>query len=209
MKRKNERTKERKNSFLVLQFFSSSVGNGFTLAELLIAMSIFLVVTLITIMSFRSGEKVEQLRFAVENVAQEVRALQVFARTGQRQGSKVPKGGFGMQMLQCTQSPCTFIPFGDQNMDGRYAPNEQLPESITFAPRVILEKLETKDSGGIVSPRSGVVLIARSPYGDFAVHDLAGVVIPATELTLTFRQTELDHTRSLTINIPSGQIRRE
>ncbi len=182
---------------------------GFTLAELLIAMSIFLVVTLITIMSFQSGEKVEQLRFAVENVAQEVRALQVFARTGQRQGGTVPKGGFGMQMLQCASSPCTFIPFGDQDTNGKYTTSEQLNESVTFAPRVIVEKIETKESSGLVTPRVGVTLIARSPYGDFAVHDLAGVVIPATELTTTFRQTELNRTRSLTINIPSGQIRRE
>lgn len=52
---------------------------GFTLTELLVSMSILMVITTMAVVNFRNAQYADELRFAAENIAAELRRAQSFA----------------------------------------------------------------------------------------------------------------------------------
>jgi prepilin-type N-terminal cleavage/methylation domain-containing protein len=75
---------------------------GFSLIELLVSIFIVGVLMSLVLVNFRTGRYQDELRFAAENLASDIRELQNFALTGFIPGSStgtVPDGGFGFYVM--------------------------------------------------------------------------------------------------------------
>ncbi|MBI4276326.1 prepilin-type N-terminal cleavage/methylation domain-containing protein [Candidatus Uhrbacteria bacterium] len=179
---------------------------GFTLLELLISVSIFLIITVVALANFRTGEQMERLRFAAENMQQQIRELQTFARTGQQHSGQVPKGGYGLVLVPCAVSPCTLRPFADLNADRRATPNEYLSNPVLLREQVGIPEIRVD---GILVSSFSVALIAQSPFGDLLVANAFGEPILGQEVRFKFKHFTINRTRTLILNLKSGQMRQE
>lgn len=182
-----------------------ALRSGFTLLELVVSIGIFLTLTLFILVSMRNGERNEQLRFAAEDLTQQIRVLQSYARTGKRFGTEVPKGGYGILFLPCASDPCILTVFADVNGNDRFDSGEALMDHVRFPSRVALVGV----SDGVNALAGNPVLLARPPYGEFRMADANGIRLGATEARLTLTHQDLNRQKSLIINLVSGQIRQQ
>jgi len=72
----------RKNHNSLFIIHNSRKSAGFTLLELLVSISIFVIITTAVVINYRSGEQSAQLRLGAENLASTLRLLQTMAQSG-------------------------------------------------------------------------------------------------------------------------------
>ena len=92
---------------------STHGSRGFTLVELLVAISIFALITTLVIIDFRTGRFNDELRIDAEKLATDVRKVQTLALTGfvpAAGGGNTPEGGYGIRL---TEDTGTYILFAD------------------------------------------------------------------------------------------------
>ncbi len=111
---------------------------GFTLPEILVSMSIFVVITTAVVANFRASEQSSQLRLGAQAVASTLRSLQTMAQTGRltelcddATGAvctgnvaacvtttvcrpALPRGGYGIQITK-NENAVTLFADGNQN----------------------------------------------------------------------------------------------
>ncbi len=140
-----------KNSIKTIQhhFSRKNNGAGFTLAELLIVITIVLLLFPMVLTNYNVGEKQLSLYRSAHSLAQDLRNVQEMAMTGETTpfqfGQNFPRGGYGLYFESNTNS---YIIFADCDGDNEYdssgiaascpeadsAPGESYPEKIKDIP---------------------------------------------------------------------------
>lgn len=90
---------------------------GFTLVELLVAITIFGVITTIVVVNFRTGQKQDFLDLSADKLVNNIKRAQTAAITGELVGGEVPAGGFG---LHFASGENFYIYFADEDMSHNY-----------------------------------------------------------------------------------------
>ncbi len=106
---------------LLLKNMRKNNSMGFTLAELLIVITIILLLFPMVISNYNAGEKQFSLYRSAHNLAQDLRDTQEMAMTGQLTplsfDQSFPKGGYGLYFEDYKNS---YILFADCDGDGEY-----------------------------------------------------------------------------------------
>ena len=126
-------------SFIIL--YGMRVARGFGLAELLVSISIFAMVTGLLLANFRQGERNDSVRNAVRQVADMLRKVQNSAVSGVAVPDKTCQGGavcgFGVR-LAGGQAPIYFFDSnGSKSFDSGeeiWGGSQALPTGVTFIP---------------------------------------------------------------------------
>ena len=132
---------------------------GFTLIESLVVVFIILVLTLITLPSYRSGEKILSLEQAAARLEQDLRRAQALALSAKEFHGVIPRGGYGLY-FSLTSS---YILFADCSTPPNYqydaggAGCNGFPEKVeqVFLPNVV--------SVASLSPSSPLTIVYTSP----------------------------------------------
>lgn len=111
---------------------------GFTVAELLVSISIFMMITTVVLANFRSNSRSEQVRFNAQDLASIIRKAQLNSQYGRSVSSNgdatVPIGGFGIHIEQCTSGPCEYRLFADVDGQLDYDSEEEATSEVYLLP---------------------------------------------------------------------------
>lgn len=128
--------------------------NGFTLAELLVSIFIFAIITGMAIANFRGGRRSDNLKVEANALVSNIRRAQSMALAGELYGElpnrAVPPGGYGLYFDLCVSSPCSykiFADFPDPNDNGKLG-SYQEGEEI---------------GGGTITTAKGIIITALTP----------------------------------------------
>ncbi len=91
---------------------------GFSLVEILVAISIIVVLTSVTMIRFNSLNIDVDFNLAVEEMVFNLRQTQLFALTGQTSNGIRPDGGWGMRIEQCSVGACSYTVYADSYPSG-------------------------------------------------------------------------------------------
>ncbi len=105
--------------------------NGFTLAELLVTISIILLLTSFVLANYRKGEESYALQRAAHKLAQDLRKTAEMAIGGREHGGSFPLGGYGIYF---SGPGSTYILFADSNGDSIYNSGEAV-ETLSLQER--------------------------------------------------------------------------
>lgn len=111
-------------------------NSGFTIVELLVTASIFIVIFTVAIMSFKGGENINSLQAAADQVAVNIREAQTKTLTGSNQGEITAAAGFGLYFDPANNSQyILFRDDGDNNFNDQQdtiTATVSLPEQLTI-----------------------------------------------------------------------------
>jgi len=102
---------------------------GFTLIEMLIVASVFLIVFIFSLGGLRTNKRISEFRFATDRVASEVRQAQTMALTG-ISDEVVESVAYGVYFNENT--PLQYQVFKDTNSDGNYDIADEIIETISL-----------------------------------------------------------------------------
>ena len=134
--------KKLKSGALRLRPFDSAQGlrsgqAGFTLVEMLVTISIFIIIFTLVSVNFRRGERLESFRLATQQLASNLRQAQTLALTGIG-GEESMSQAYGVYFN--LDNPDQYITFSDDNGNYLYNQGEDeiietiiLPEEITLS----------------------------------------------------------------------------
>ena len=111
-------------------------GAGFTLAEMLIAIAIFCILLALVIVNFNKGKRMNDLKQASAELAQNIRLAQNYTLSGKTLDGNVPEGGYGINIA----GSGTYDVFADKNnINNDYLMGEGDAEiiGVTFASKFI------------------------------------------------------------------------
>lgn len=193
---------------------------GFTLVELLVSLSILGVITGQMLANFRAGQRVSEVRFAAEILANQLRELQTNALTGRLglvcaggsqnlmvcEGGKEPPvaceggtceervpAGYGIRFSDA--SPESFLLFIDTDGDFRYDEGEEL----RALPYVSTGQVRFGGS----TAASPLDIVFRPPFARAYVN---GVPDAVTSVTVTLVHAVGPQERDVTVNLVTGKI---
>lgn len=118
-------------------FINRKSRRGFTVAELLVSISIFMMITTVVLANFRSNSRAEQVRFNAQDLASIIRKAQLnsqYGRSVPNDGNVVPIGGFGIHIEQCSTGPCEYRLFADIDGELDYDANEEAGSELYALP---------------------------------------------------------------------------
>lgn len=167
---------------------------GFTLVELLVAISIFGLITAAVVVNFRGASPNRQLQLQAANIASLMRQAQVQAQAGEPYGGTVPAGGYGIHLNACGAGSCTITLFADQNNSFSMQSPAEVVQTIDLGQTVYVSGVS---SGGQAH------VIFRPPAGSICLENVCSGAAP---LTITLAAAGTSMTRVLTVNQLSGQI---
>ncbi len=88
-------------------------GNGFTLVEVLVSLSIIVLLGATLAVRFNSLNINVDLDLATEELIFNMRQAHLFSLTGQTSGGIRPDGGWGIRIRQCNAGDCSYFVFAD------------------------------------------------------------------------------------------------
>lgn len=166
---------------------------GFNMIELLVAISIVALISLVAWPNLRNNPN--QLEFAATNMASVLRKASSMSLAGQKTNGAFPEGGYGVRIEQCTTTPCTFRIYADNNANQAYDGGaEELPTEVY--------RLDGQVEITTVTP-SPLDIVFRPPVPYVCINQACSGVSYA-EVVLT--DTRVGATRTLRLNQVSGQI---
>lgn len=168
---------------------------GFTIIELLVAISIFIIVTSLVVANFRRGARSDELKIAVAGLASTLQRAQTMALAGEAISGIVPLGGYGIYIT--LGEPNQYIIFADNNNDKNYNANEneELAGGIFFLPSgVVINQL---------NPGPFVNIVFKPPKPTIYINN--GETSP-NSATITLKDLVSNQTKSVIVNRISGQI---
>ena len=164
--------------------------NGFTLAEILTVVFVFLIITTLVLANFRKGEQTSQFLLATEQLASDIRKMQTQALTGIIEEEIVASGGFGLYFD--TAEADYYLLFrddGDQDYDGEdtiletvFLPNGITLGSLTEDPLAVIFQppKPTVYINGVQSTNSVEIQLASGKvadkYGSVTLNRITGRV---------------------------------
>jgi len=92
--------------------------NGFTIIEMLIALSIIALLSTLVIANFTSLRVNSNLNSETEQLGALLRQTQLWALSGQTRGGIRPVGGWALHVEECSVGSCKHILFADTNPAG-------------------------------------------------------------------------------------------
>lgn len=130
---------------------------GFTIIELLVAISIFIVVTSLVVANFRRGTRSDELRIAAFGLASTLRRAQTMAMTGALINGAMPLGGYGVHMTK--DEPTRYIIFADSD-DKMYGVGEELEGGIISLPHnIVIDQLVPAPVSVVFTPPKPTIYI--------------------------------------------------
>jgi len=108
---------------------SNKNGAGFTLISVIIAVSIFVLLSVVSIANFRAGQRSEELKIAVKELVSVLKDLQVKSFTGElsnKCGNDPPIGGYGFKAHKCSSPICEYYIFADCDGNNTWVFGENL-----------------------------------------------------------------------------------
>jgi len=115
---------------------------GFTLIEMLVAISIIIILTLITVPIYQGSRKELALQRATGKLAQDLRSAQEMAMAAREiTGSVRPRYGVEFD----TGSPDSYVLFADDNNNGTRQPSDLVIETIVLEKGVTINQLSVGD----------------------------------------------------------------
>lgn len=165
---------------------------GFTIIELLVSLSIFIVITAMVVANFRAGSRGDDLRISAEAMVSNLRKAQNMALAGQPTNDIVPPGGYGLYFNLAT--PDRYIIFADMNGDKVYNSGEELADGLVTLPREvrIISVSPVIVSTVVFKPPKPTIFINNDPSNE--------------TLSVTLKHTSSEQTRVVTVNRVSGRI---
>ncbi|MBU1039451.1 type II secretion system GspH family protein [Patescibacteria group bacterium] len=175
---------------------------GFTIIDLLVSVSIFVVITGLTLSNFSRGRQKDDLRQGSLLVVSLLQQAQVYALAGQTINGFVPAGGYGLNFD--LSNPGRLIFFADLDDNGLYSfggdslvdtGNYNLSTNVTIT-NLVVRQGETSQSSNLSN------FIYRPPQ---AARYLDGLLNGGT-LEITLRHSQTGETKLITVSTASGQV---
>jgi prepilin-type N-terminal cleavage/methylation domain-containing protein len=164
---------------------------GFTIIELLVAVSIFIIITGLVVADFRRGARSDELKIAASGLASTLQRAQTMALAGEAINGIVPAGGYGVYVT--LDVPNRYIIFADNDDDKTYDAGEDLADGVNFLPSNITISQVSPASASIIfkSPKPTIYI-----NGDISLN-LA---------IITLKDSISNQSRKVIVNRISGQI---
>jgi prepilin-type N-terminal cleavage/methylation domain-containing protein len=168
-------------------------ANGFTLVELIVAMTIMVLITTAAVANLRGNSPERQLRDQSRNLASLLRQAQVQAIAGEPADGVVPIGGYGVVIASCSTPPCSAILFADKN--GNFALDSgEARQTVSLGAEITVESVSVSDPLNILfRPPAAFICFNNICSGSGA----ADIVLGARGSTKT---------TTVSVNQLSGQI---
>jgi prepilin-type N-terminal cleavage/methylation domain-containing protein len=167
---------------------------GFTIIELLVAISIFIVVTGLVVANFRRGARSDELKIAAAGLANTLRRAQTMALAGETINGALPLGGYGVYVTLDT--PNRYIIFADRNNDKIYGVGEELAGGINFLPpSIAINQVSPVSVSVVFKPPKPTIYIDGGTSENLVM--------------ITLKDSISGQTRKVTVNRISGQISME
>lgn len=148
---------------------------GFTIIELLVAISIFIIVTGLVVANFRRGARSDELKIAAAGLASILQRAQTMALTGETINGKVPSGGYGVYAT--LSEPNRYIMFADINDNKIYGADEALDGGIIFLPpNIIINQLNPAPINIVFKPPKPIIYINGESSENSAIITLKDLV---------------------------------
>ena len=199
--------------------YTERSARGFTLPELLVSISIFVIITTAVVVNFRASEESGQLRLGAQTLASTLGALQNMAQTGRvtalcdtppravctgnvaicptgQCSPAIPRGGYGIEI---SRPGGAITLFADGNADHLFSPGEALVDMRLNLPRNVI--VDDAQSGPYDS-QSRLTVAFEPP--DPAVWINAARAEP--EARIVVRHEKTGGTRSIILRAISGRI---
>jgi len=162
---------------------------GFTIIELLVAMSIFIIVTGLVVANFRRGARSDELRIAATGLASTLRRAQTMALAGVQVNGELPAGGYGVHVS--ISEPSRYIIFTSNDL--LYNSGEELAGGIIFLPsNIVIEEVSLTPLSVVFKPPKPTIYINGGTSENLVM--------------ITLKDSISDQTRKVTVNRISGQI---
>ncbi|MBI5465698.1 MAG: prepilin-type N-terminal cleavage/methylation domain-containing protein [Candidatus Kerfeldbacteria bacterium] len=173
---------------------------GFTIIELLVSMSVFLIVTSIVVANFRQGSQRDDLQQSALLISSLLQQAQAYALAGRTTASSVPAGGYGLYLDLANKNQAVFFP--DFNSNGLY---DSASETVTGWQYTLSGKVELS-SLSVANPTpqatSPVAFTFRPPQGARYINN----VINAGLLEVIVEHVQSLQQYKITANAVSGQV---
>ncbi|MFZ5391065.1 MAG: pilus assembly FimT family protein [Patescibacteria group bacterium] len=175
---------------------------GFTIVDLLVSISIFVVITGVTLSNFNRGRQRDDLEQGGLLVVSVLQQAQAYALSGQTIGGIVPTGGYGLNFD--LSNPGRFVFFADLDSNGFYsstadsladAGSYNLPANVT----IINLTVRQGEAGQSVS-------LADFAYRPPQAARYLNGLLNGGSLEVTLRQGQTGQTKLITASTASGQV---
>ncbi|MFZ5363974.1 MAG: pilus assembly FimT family protein [Patescibacteria group bacterium] len=153
---------------------------GFTIIELLVSLSIFIIVTAMVVTNFRGGNRSDELKIAAETIASSLRRVQNMALAGELVDGISPPGGYGIYFN--LGNPGQYLIFADKDGDLAYDVGEVLADgAIDLADNITLENILPAAASTIIFKPPKPTIYINGGVGDNILgvtvkHSLSGKV---------------------------------
>jgi len=174
------------------RFFHQS-NPGFSLIELLVAISIFAILSTVVVVNLRGGPS-QEVQLQANNLTSLLRQTQVQSLSGEQFNGSVATGGYGVKIATCSTPPCIVTVFADVNGNFSYDGVSEDVQTVSLGQDV------TIDSLSLSSP----VHVIFKPPRPFVCFD--NVCSGSGVLTITLGSASSSKTETVTVNQISGQI---
>jgi len=144
------------------------MSKAFTLIELLVVVSIIVLMTAITLPSYRSGENQLALQRSAHKLSQDLRRAQEFAISVKDFNGSVP-AGYGIYFD--LDQPDRYIMFADLDGDQAYSGSNEKVEEIIFEDEAAMSFLNP------VSPESSLTVFFAPPDPEVTITPAAGSAV--------------------------------
>ncbi len=122
---------------------------GFTLVELMVSITIFVVISGVVVANLRGGMLRDELTLGATNLTEAIREAHNRTVSGELVGGELPLGGFGIYLNQ--NAPAEYIIFADLNGDLAFTIDEEVRRSkFILSSNVSLQSL-TPSSGNALT----------------------------------------------------------
>ena len=138
---------------------SNFKNKGFTLIEIMIAVSIIILISAIVLLNYGNSGQQLALQRSANKLAQDLRTAEEMAISAAQTGGQVPQGGYGIYFS--TTNSTQYILFADSNGNGSYDAGEAVGNPITMEKKIKITSPSTLTI--TYSPPDPTVLINNNP----------------------------------------------
>lgn len=168
---------------------------GFTLMEMIVSLTIFIMITTIVIANFKLNNTSRQVRFDAQDFQSVLRKAQLMSLFGRTiSNNVVPIGGYGIHIEQCLTPICSYFMFADLDGELDYDSGEELPgERHFFSPNTIVDSLNETPMDIVFKPPRPFVCMNGKCEG-------------YTDIVISIKQKNTNIQNKVIINPISGRI---
>lgn len=186
-------------------------AKGFTLIDLMVAISIFLTITIITVLNFQIGRNRDDLKEGASLVAGYLEQAQAYALAGKTFDDvgvpTVPRGGWGFHVDD--QFRNSFIFFSD-NVPASYDPDylltgDDMQEEIYLPNQVEINDVCVDQGGsGLDCSQTVVDYVISPPFGERHINQS----LPTNQgsFTIKLEHMKTSQTITITVNAVTGLV---